>query len=110
MSLSNWGRILLTALVTAGHSADPAMAQEYTEVSLELLEEVMPGAEYLGPKLGDPPVFEAFGVDPSDGGASLLGYVFFTSDLPPEVQGYSAPITVLVGMDLGGTVTGDRGH
>ncbi len=106
MSLSNWGRILLTALVTAGHSADPAMAQEYTEVSLELLEEVMPGAEYLGPKLGDPPVFEAFGVDPSDGGASLLGYVFFTSDLPPEVQGYSAPITVLVGMDLGGTVTG----
>jgi ferredoxin len=33
-----------------------------------------------------------------------IGYVFVTSDVPPETEGYSAPIQVLVGMDRQGQI------
>ena len=51
-------------------------------------------------------MYEAYGADPATGAEALVGYAFVTADIPPEVQGYTAPITVLVGMDLSGTVTG----
>ena len=36
----------------------------------------------------------------------MVGYLFETPDYPPEEVGYSAPIDVLVGIDLQGTLTG----
>ncbi|MFW5904613.1 MAG: 4Fe-4S binding protein, partial [bacterium] len=39
---------------------------------------------------------------------SLLGFVFRTQDVPPEREGYDAPIRTLVGMNLEGVLTGIR--
>jgi ferredoxin len=71
-----------------------------------LLETVMPGADRFTTAEGDPPVISAY---VSRGGKeTLLGYVFLTSDLPPEQFGYSGPIEALVGMRPDGTITGMR--
>jgi ferredoxin len=75
---------------------------------LEDLLHVMPGADRFEGPDGTPPVIRGFRVDPETGAETLLGYLFLTSDLPPEVKGYDAPIEVLVGMDLTGTLTGVR--
>jgi len=84
----------------------PVDAQTIPEVTHELLQEVVPAATRFGPKGGDTQVYEAFGADPSTGAEAQVGFAFVTSDLPPEVRGYNAPITVLVGMDLEGVLTG----
>lgn len=68
----------------------------------------MPGADRFTEREGNPPVIRAYRVDPTSGVETLVGYVFYTSDVPPEVKGYDAPIEVLVGMDLEGTLTGAR--
>ncbi len=73
-----------------------------------LFREVMPSADTFAEKNGNPPVFRAYRTDSSDSVPKLVGYVFLTSDVPPEEVGYSAPITVLVGLDLSGTITGTR--
>ena len=101
-----WSWTPIAALALVGFQPELGRAQDLEDVPSALFAEVMPEANLFGPKQGDLPVFEAFGVDPSTGAQSLVGYVFITSDLPPEVQGYSAPITVLVGMDLEGRLTG----
>ncbi len=105
MILSRWGRAPCAALMLVGFTSDPATAQDLGDVPSELLTEVLPEATRFGPKEGDPPVYEGYGVDPATGAEFLVGYVFLTSDLPPEVEGYSAPITVLVGMNLEGSLT-----
>ena len=38
----------------------------------------------------------------------MVGYVFVTSEVPPEPFGYSGPVQALVGMDLEGSLTGVR--
>ncbi len=89
--------------------AGPARAQEEDlGIPLELLEEVMPLATSFTPREGDPPVFRGHSVGPSTGERTLVGYVFLTSDLPPEELGYSGPIEALVGVDLDGVLTGVR--
>jgi Na+-translocating ferredoxin:NAD+ oxidoreductase RnfG subunit len=79
-----------------------------TEAEQALLREVMPRADTFSEREGQPPVFKAYRTDPDSGEQKLVGYVFLTSDVPPEELGYSGPIVVLVGMDLGGTLTGVR--
>jgi Na+-translocating ferredoxin:NAD+ oxidoreductase RnfG subunit/ferredoxin len=86
----------------------PVAAQEPPAILPELLRAVMPAAERFGPHEGQPPVIRAYATDSATGRESLIGYVFLTSDLPPEEMGYNGPIDVLVGMDLGGTLTGAR--
>jgi len=81
-------------------------AAELSGVGEELLAKVFPGADSFSAKQGEPPVYRAFGVASDSGEPELLGFVFETPDLPPEEVGYSAPIDVLVGMDVGGTLTG----
>jgi transcriptional regulator of nitric oxide reductase/ferredoxin len=85
----------------------PLIAQRVSRVAQPLYEEVMPEAERFGPAEGDPPVVRAYTTGP-DGGDVLHGFVFLTSDLPPEQYGYSGPIEALVGMRLDGTLTGVR--
>lgn len=97
---------LLTWLAISIGSIGPVEAQELREVTPELLQEVVPQATRFGPKGGEPPVYEAYGVDPTTGAETQIGFAFVTADLPPEVRGYTAPILVLVGMDLEGVLTG----
>ena len=91
----------LTLLVPVSSSA-----QDTSEEWLSLLEGVVPAADRFTDRQGQPPVFEAYRVDPSTGRETLAGYAFLTSDLPPEQMGFNGPIEVLVGMDLGGVLTG----
>ena len=67
----------------------------------------MPGADRFTTAGGDPPVISAYVT--RGGRETLLGYVFLTSDLPPEQFGYSGPIEALVGMRPDGTITGKEG-
>ena len=77
-------------------------AQNIDGVSESLLREVIPEADLFSPATGDPLVKQAYQ------GQELIGYVFLTSDLPPEEYGYSGTIETLVGMKLDGTLTGIR--
>lgn len=85
-----------------------AFAQSGEPVSFDLLSEVMPSADRFSDRSGDPPVYRAYIDDGPGGGERLIGFAFLTSDLPPEVVGYLAPIRVLVGMNLDGTLSGVR--
>ena len=77
-----------------------------SEDELQLLQEVMPAASSFSEKGGEPPVYQAFGEATDDGETPVIGYLFDTSDFPPLEVGYSAPIQVLVGMDMEGTLSG----
>lgn len=83
-----------------------AQAVGLSGADLELLEKVIPGTDSFSEKDGQPPVFKAYRTDPVSGEQQLVGYAFLTPDVPPEEVGYSAPIEVLVGMDLEGRITG----
>lgn len=75
------------------------------QVTVAQLKEVTPVAERFGDKTGTPPVFAAYVTEPVSGDDAIVGYVFQTSDLPPEEIGFSSTIDVLVGLDLSATVT-----
>ncbi len=79
-------------------------AQSSVPVTPELLAELFPDATEFSAKSGNPPVISTFGLN-ADNEQELLGYVFETADLPPEEVGYSAPINVLVGIRLDGSLT-----
>ena len=76
------------------------------DADIALLKMVMPDAASFSEKAGDPPVYKAFGAAEQGSEGELIGYLFETSDYPPEEIGYSAPIEVLVGMDLEGILSG----
>ncbi|MEX0964212.1 MAG: 4Fe-4S binding protein [Pseudohongiellaceae bacterium] len=86
----------LTAFTQAG------LTQEH----MALLKEVMPDAQTFSEKSGDPPVYRAFAAAEQGAEPELIGYLFETPDYPPEEIGYSAPIEVLVGMNLDGELSG----
>ena len=87
-------------------TASQVLAQPPIEVTGEVLSEVFPSAEQFTPKEGSPPVYRALRENPETNELETIGYLFETPDMPPEEIGYSAPIDVLVGMDLRGTITG----
>lgn len=101
------GRILLLALALIGIGPDGAFGQRVGGVDRALYRQVMPGAERFDRVAGDPPVVRAYRAE-SDGEEVLHGYLFLTSDLPPEQFGYSGPIEALVGMRPDGTLSGVR--
>lgn len=92
---------LLLVLVTSPF----AFSQSAVAPLLEDMQFVMPDADNFSEKSGTPPVIRAYR-DSEGGEPELIGYLFATPDLPPEEIGYSAPIDVLVGIDLEGTLTG----
>ena len=91
--------LLLLSCVTA-----LAQTPFTSQVDEQLLRDVMPQADRFSAKGGEPPVFTAWGAPGEDGAADIIGYVFQTSDLPPEEIGFSGPIDVLVAMDTDATV------
>ena len=82
------------------------LGQPPIEVTEELMHEVFPGADGFSPKDGEPPVYRALRENPENRELETIGYLFETPDMPPEEIGYSAPVDILVGMDLRGTITG----
>ena len=82
-----------------------AAAQIPLKIDHARLQGVMPEATSFSEKMGSPPVYHAF-ADDLNGAQILVGYLFLTSDLPPEEFGYSGTIQVLVGVDLIGNLTG----
>ena len=103
-----FGALLTIAILFNGGSslsgASAASRAVYT--ALPLLQEVMPEADSFSEKAGEPPVISAFKEDSVTGEKTLMGYIYLTSDVPPEANGYSAPINVLIGLGLDGNITG----
>jgi len=108
LRLKHTGFSALPALLLLVFALPTATAQtvDATGADLELLRAVVPLAESFSEKEGEAPAFKAFGVSPESGEQTVIGYAFLTRDYPPEEIGYSAPIDMLVGMDLEGTLTG----
>ncbi len=100
-------RVFAALTVLAASGFEPVEGQRIHGVPSDLLDEVMPGVERFGPVEGDPPVVRGYATGP-DGVETLVGWVFLTSDLPPEQFGYSGPIEALVGLRPNGTITGVR--
>ena len=96
------GVLIVGLLVPLGASAQEA------DLDPAIMLETFPSATRFGPATGTPPVYEAYGSDPTTGQEVLLGYLFLTSDWPPELKGYTSTIQTLVGMDLTGKITGAR--
>lgn len=94
--------LLCLWLGTGTASAQTPFSRQVTEAQLK---ELMPAAERFRAKAGDPPVFTALATDPTSGGDIVVGYVFQTSDLPPEKIGFSSTIDVLVGLNPDATVS-----
>lgn len=98
---------LTTLLATLALLPAISLAQAgLLDANTSLLKKVMPDAASFSEKAGDPPVYRAFGEAEQGGEGELIGYLFETTDYPPEEVGYSAPIEVLVGMDLSGVLSG----
>lgn len=74
------------------------------QISEEQLMAVLPQAERFSPKQGEPPVYVGYASSAED--AEIVGYVLETTDFEPQEIGYSAPIDVLVGIDLKGELAG----
>lgn len=81
-----------------------SFGQSGIHITPEIMREVFPGADGFSEKAGSPPVITAFAQ--SAEGEKPIGYLFETKDFPPEEVGYSAPIEVLVGIDMKGMLTG----
>ncbi len=96
--------VVLIALLASLHP-NLVSGQRIERIPESLIRDVIPGADRFGEVNGDPPVILAFTESPDDSEV-VFGYVFLTSDLPPEQYGYSGPIEALVGMRPDGTLTG----
>ena len=83
------------ALATLGQAA---------QISEEQLTVVLPQAERFSTKQGEPPVYIGYASNAED--AEIVGYAFETTDFEPQEICYSAPIEVLVGIDLEGELAG----
>jgi transcriptional regulator of nitric oxide reductase len=83
-------------LITAGgqSAADPQA----------MLKRLFPAATAFSPKEGDPPHFKAYGGTAT--AKTLLGYVFWTTEVSPLERGYGGPIAMLVGLDTKGVMAG----
>jgi NosR/NirI family transcriptional regulator, nitrous oxide reductase regulator len=67
------------------------------------LKQLFPEATSFSAKEGQPLRYTAYG---GPGSKTVLGYAFWTTDLVPLERGYSGPISMLVGIDLTGVLTG----
>lgn len=67
--------------------------------------EVLPEADALSAKEGNPPYYKAYKTDPQTNRRTVVGLAFFTSDVEPRERGYEGPIKIAVGMNLQGVIT-----
>lgn len=96
-----------SAPVLAQMGNDPSVRTPFSrDVQTAWLHEVLPGADLFSEKEGEPPVYRGYRVDPASGQQELVGFAFLSADVPPEERGYSAPIDMLIGLDLDNMITG----
>ncbi|MFK7863895.1 MAG: 4Fe-4S binding protein [Pseudohongiellaceae bacterium] len=95
--------ILLVSIALAIFSSQ-SFGQARLSVTPDILKEVFPEADRFSEKAGTPPVVTAYTM--TEEGEQVAGYLFETTDFPPEEVGYSAPIEVLAGIDNSGMLTG----
>ncbi len=100
--------ILLSTLPVSAALAQTATIKTpwTTELQPEWLNQVMPEASFFSEKEGEPPVYRAYRDNPTSGEPELLGFVFLSADIPPEEVGYSAPIAMLIGLNIDGSLSG----
>jgi len=81
---------------------------ETTAGETEACHIVLPEADLFSFKSGTPPHYKAFKTNPHTGQKELIGAVFVTTDVAPQVKGYGGSIRIMAGMDTQGTLTGIR--
>lgn len=69
------------------------------------LKQLFPAATSFSPKGGTPPHIKAYNGDPNNP-ASLLGYVFWSTEVSPLERAYDGPIKILVGLNPTGKLAG----
>ncbi|MDO7657074.1 MAG: 4Fe-4S binding protein [OM182 bacterium] len=95
---------LRTLLALMSYCFAHATFGQAAQISEEQLLAVLPQAERFSTKQGEPPVYIGYASSAED--AEIVGYAFETTDFEPQEIGYSAPIEVLVGIDLEGELAG----
>jgi NosR/NirI family transcriptional regulator, nitrous oxide reductase regulator len=95
---------LVGSLFLAGAVASSTAATAATSLQ-EHLQQLFPSATSISPKELAPPHFKVFSRGPLDRDA-VTGVAFLTTDIEPLERGYDGPITMLVGMDMTGRLTG----
>lgn len=85
---------------------NPVRTPFSTEVQPAWLTQVLPQAETFSEKDGEPPVWQGFRRNPDTGAEELVGYAFLSADVPPEERGYSAPIAMLIGLNMDNQISG----
>jgi len=85
---------------------NPVRTPFTTTVNTDWLPQVLPQAQRFTDKEGTPPVWRGYGPNPETGEEELVGYVVLSSDAPPEERGYSAPVLMLIGVNLDNQITG----
>jgi NosR/NirI family nitrous oxide reductase transcriptional regulator len=102
--LTRLGALLILACLpffgpTQGEAAEQRLADFIGKAPVQ---DLLPGADRLGPIDGTPPAAPAFRGD------TLVGYVYLNSDVV-NATGYSGrPIRLLIGIDNAGTITGAK--
>jgi transcriptional regulator of nitric oxide reductase len=64
------------------------------------MRQLFPSATTFSPKGGDPPHIKAYN------GQTLVGYLFWTTEILPLERAYGGPIAILVGLDTSGKLAG----
>ena len=64
------------------------------------MRQLFPSATTFSPKGGDPPHIKAYN------GQTLVGYLFWTTEILPLERAYGGPIAILVGLDTSGKLSG----
>lgn len=106
LALFDRGSSLLGPLFESAGFQTGIQAASSDHTTLALLKEVVPGADSFSEKEGEVPVYKAYRTDSATGEKTLIGYAVVTADVPPEPNGFTAPIDTLIGMDLQGTIVG----
>jgi NosR/NirI family nitrous oxide reductase transcriptional regulator len=86
-----------------------ALVSQFIPLSIEdeqgHIQEVFPEADAFSSKEGNPPFYKAYTIDPQSNRRTLIGLVFFTTDVEPRERGYEGPINIAVGVNLQGAIT-----
>ncbi|MBT5239310.1 MAG: FMN-binding protein [Rhodospirillaceae bacterium] len=80
--------------------------EQVTEGEKALLREVFPDADIFSVKSGQLPNHKVYKTDPDTGANTLLGFAFMTHEVEPDEWAYEGPIEILVGVTVGGVITG----
>ena len=92
--LGTFAVLLWVALASARAESHPDWLTD------EVLKTLFPGALHTGALTGSPPAVTVHGA------GRRLGYVFVTADIVDTVGFSGAPFTIVVGLDMDGTMTG----